>query len=62
MTERPDPIHIDPEEAYKVWSVTEFAARHNLDDEQQQRLLKLFGPFATACELLYNAERDPKWR
>lgn len=62
MTERADPDKITCDDTYKVWSVTEFAFRHNLDDAQQQKLLKLFGPFATTCELRYNAERESKCR
>jgi hypothetical protein len=61
MTKRPDPSEINPGDAYRVWSVTEFCDRYRLDEQEQQRLLQLFGPFATTCELLYNAKRDPRW-
>ncbi|EJZ20057.1 hypothetical protein RCCGEPOP_17098, partial [Rhizobium sp. Pop5] len=29
---------------------------------EQVLLLRLFGPFATACELLHNAKRSPRFR
>ncbi|WEX74302.1 hypothetical protein PYH37_001706 [Sinorhizobium numidicum] len=60
--ERIEPQHGDTEAATRVWSVTEFCVRHRLDNEEEARLLRLFGPFATACELRYNAKRAPKWR
>lgn len=61
MSERPDPTDIKTDETYRVWSVTEFAARHRLDEREEQRLLQLFGPFATTCELMHNARREPRW-
>ncbi|MGR9221240.1 hypothetical protein ACU8OK_27085 (plasmid) [Rhizobium leguminosarum] len=45
-----------------VWSVNDFAKRHHLTDIEEARLLQLFGPFATASELLHNAPREPRWR
>ncbi|MGZ2429598.1 hypothetical protein [Rhizobium redzepovicii] len=49
-------------ETKPVWSVKVFAKRHHLTDIDEARLLQLFGPFATASELLYNAPREPRWR
>ncbi|MEZ2131491.1 MULTISPECIES: hypothetical protein [unclassified Sinorhizobium] len=46
----------------RVWSVTEFCKRCEIDSAEEARLLQLFGPFATACELLHNARRKPRWR
>lgn len=46
----------------KVWSVAEFAKRYRLDREEEARLLKLLGPFATQQELLMNASRAPRFR
>ncbi len=60
MIERPDPNDINPGDAYRVWSVTQFSARYRLDEQEQQRLLQLFGPFATTCELLYNARCEAR--
>ncbi|MBX5156479.1 hypothetical protein HJB89_04955 [Rhizobium sp. NZLR8] len=62
MTEHIEPKQIETDELTKVWSVTEFCARHRIDTEEQALLLKLFGPFATACELLHNATRAPRFR
>ncbi|TBY51498.1 hypothetical protein [Rhizobium leguminosarum] len=45
-----------------VWSVKDFAKRHHLTDIEEARLLQLFGAFATASELLHNAQRQPRWR
>ena len=60
--ERIEPAHVDNDALTKVWSVTEFCARHRLDSREEKRLLQLFGSFATANELLYNAHREPKFR
>ncbi|MBB2671408.1 UNVERIFIED_ORG: hypothetical protein GGE44_000959 [Rhizobium esperanzae] len=49
-------------ETKPVWSVKDFAKRHHLTGTEEARLLQLFGPFATASELLHNAHRKPRWR
>ncbi|MBB6219555.1 hypothetical protein [Rhizobium leguminosarum] len=49
-------------ETKPVWSVKDFAKRRQLTDIEEARLLQLFGPFATASELLHNAQRKPRWR
>lgn len=46
----------------EVWSVTEFSRRHRLEKDEEQRLLKLFGFFATKQELLSNAQRPCRFR
>jgi hypothetical protein len=46
----------------KVWSVSEFSKRYRLQSEEEQRLLKLLGAFATEQELLMNASRAPRFR
>lgn len=48
--------------ATKVWSVHDFCNRHRLCEEEERRLTSLFGMFATARELLNNAQRTPQWR
>ncbi|CAN7748103.1 MAG: hypothetical protein AAAB20_03845 [Rhizobium sp.] len=48
--------------ATRVWSVPEFCARHRLDNNEEARLTALFGPFATAAELMHNMTRAPKFR
>ncbi|MGI2033738.1 hypothetical protein ACRQ1B_15200 [Rhizobium panacihumi] len=46
----------------KVWNVSEFAKRYRLDDEEENRLVSLLGPFASEQELLMNASRAPLYR
>ena len=46
----------------KVWSVAEFSKRYRLNREEEARLLKLLGPFASQQELLMNATRTPRFR
>ncbi|MBW6420450.1 hypothetical protein KX729_03275 [Rhizobium sp. XQZ8] len=46
----------------KVWSVSEFARRYRLEKDEEKRLLKLLGPFASQQELLMNASRAPRFR
>lgn len=53
---------IEDQPLKKVWSVSDFAKRYRLDAEEENRLLKLLGPFATQQELLMNASRAPRFR
>jgi hypothetical protein len=46
----------------EVWSVSEFARRHRLDQDEEKRLRTLLGDFATRQELLMNAQRPPLFR
>ncbi|WP_047454087.1 hypothetical protein [Rhizobium rhizogenes] len=43
----------------EVWSVEDFARRYRIGKEEEVRLKKLFGDFATKQELLSNAQRQP---
>lgn len=59
--------HIDQKTAEthgfkRVWNVSEFAKRYRLDEKEENRLLKLLGPFASEHELLMNATRSPVFR
>lgn len=59
--------HVDQQRAEtsglkKVWNVAEFAKRYRLDSQEQNRLLKLLGPYASEQELLMNATRSPLYR
>jgi hypothetical protein len=62
MTERVDHEHAQAEATTKVWSVSAFCKRHRIDEDEERRLKLLFGELATACELLHNAQRNPRWR
>ncbi|MBW9117450.1 hypothetical protein JNB88_27905 [Rhizobium cauense] len=42
----------------ELWSVFDFARRYRLTAREQNRLLMLFGPVASAAELLSNARRN----
>jgi hypothetical protein len=57
-----EPRNVTSDALTRVWSVAEFCDRHRIDDRERQRLLELFGSFATASELLHNARREPKFR
>lgn len=46
----------------KVWSVSDFSKRYRLDQEEEARLIKLLGTFASEQELLMNASRAPRFR
>ena len=61
VTEYIEPRQVETDDLTKVWSVTEFCARHRIDTEEQALLLKLFGPFATASELIHLARRAPRF-
>lgn len=60
--ERVETEKLAVEATTKVWSVSDFCKRHRLCYEEEKRLRYLFGHFATARELLHNAQRTPKWR
>ncbi|HEV7322913.1 MAG TPA: hypothetical protein VGO04_30290 [Ensifer sp.] len=60
--ERIEADKLETDAATKVWSVQDFCKRHRLCEEEERRLTRLFGPFATSRELLNNAQRSPKWR
>ncbi len=62
MTSHLNVNEIEDKGLKKVWSVCDFAKRYRLDNEEEARLLKLLGPFATQQELLMNASRTPRFR
>lgn len=62
MTSHLSTADIEEKGLRKVWSVADFARRYRLDTEEETRLLKLLGPFATQQELLMNASRAPRFR
>jgi hypothetical protein len=62
MTTHMNLDEIDSKGLKKVWNVAEFAKRYRLEREEEARLLKLLGPFATQQELLMNACRTPRFR
>jgi hypothetical protein len=45
-----------------VTPVADFARRYRLPKDEENRLVKLFGSFATKSELLMNARREPTFR
>jgi hypothetical protein len=46
----------------RVWSVSDFARRYRLDKTEEDKLVKLLGPFALEHELLMNAQRPAVFR
>lgn len=53
---------IENSASMRVWSVSEFARRYRLDKTEEDKLIKLLGPFALQHELLMNAQRPPVFR
>jgi hypothetical protein len=45
--------------ATKVFCVSAFARRNNLDDREEAVMLRLLGAYATEHELLMNTRRSP---
>ncbi|MBP2547292.1 hypothetical protein J2858_000185 [Neorhizobium galegae] len=62
MTKHIDKQSTEKSAFKKVWNVSEFARRYRLDAREENRLLKLLGPFASEQELLMNATRTPIFR
>jgi len=54
--------YIATEGLKEVVSVADFARRYRLAKDEENRLLKLFGSFASKHELLMNARREPTFR
>nr|WP_223217409.1 hypothetical protein [Rhizobium cauense] len=54
--------HVVEQPRVRMWAVREFCRRHRVDEDEEHRLGQLFGQFASASELLYNASRSPRWR
>lgn len=48
--------------ATRVWSVKDFCKRYRVAKAEEEKLVRLFGKFATACELRYNVKRQPRWQ
>lgn len=46
--------------ATKVWSVKDYCRRFNVNQVEEKKLVRLFGQYATACELRYNVQREPR--
>ncbi|MGF9692662.1 MULTISPECIES: hypothetical protein [unclassified Rhizobium] len=62
MTQHIDKQTVQNVPLKKVWNVSDFAKRYRLDAKEENRLLKLLGPFASEQELLMNATRAPLYR
>lgn len=54
--------HINVDGLKEVMSVTDFVRRYRLPKDEENRLIKLFGLFASRHELLMNARRQPSFR
>ncbi len=62
MSSHIDTQSIENADLREVWSVAEFSRRFRLDEREEDRLLKLFGHFATKQELLANVQRPCRFR
>lgn len=47
--------------ATRVWSVRGYCRQFDVTDAEEAKLIRLFGEFATECELRYNVKREPRW-
>ncbi|MCV3738749.1 hypothetical protein OCK02_21425 [Rhizobium sp. TRM96647] len=47
--------------ATRVWSVKDFCKLYRVAEAEEKKLLRLFGEYATSCELRYNVKRQPRW-
>jgi hypothetical protein len=53
---------IDSKSLQEVIRVTDFARKHKLKSDEQIRLIRLLGSFATRQELMMNARLESKTR
>jgi|APAra7269096613_1048513.scaffolds.fasta_scaffold110303_1 hypothetical protein len=54
--------YIATEGLKEVINVADFARRYRLPKDEEYRLIKLFGLFASKYELVMNARREPSFR
>lgn len=62
MSSHIDTESIDEKGLTEVMKIADFATRYRLTSDEQLRLTKLLGTFATKQELLMNARRGPECR
>ncbi|OQP85430.1 hypothetical protein BTR14_16190 [Rhizobium rhizosphaerae] len=62
MSEHLDIAKLEDVKMRSVRSVEEFCRRYRLSQEENVRLTRLFGNFASEQELLMNARRPPVFR
>ena len=62
MTHIVEPSKIENSRSREVCNVSEFARRYRIDKDEEKRLRKLFGDFATKHELLSNCRRQVPMR
>ncbi|WJH38434.1 hypothetical protein N7E02_07335 (plasmid) [Aliirhizobium terrae] len=62
MTARIDTQNIDEKNLKAVMSVRDFCLMYKLTSDEQIRLLRLLGTYATKHELLMNARMKPRIR
>lgn len=62
MSKHIDTADLNVQGAQQVTTITEFALQYKLTSDEQLRLTKLFGMFATKQELLMNARLKSRIR
>ena len=62
MTSYTAPSDATNQAATKIFCVSAFARRNNLDDREEAVMLRLLGSYATEHELMMNARRSPLTR
>lgn len=62
MSKHIDTADLNVQGAQQVTTITEFALQYKLTSDEQLRLTKLFGMFATKHELLMNARLKSRIR
>ncbi len=62
MSKHIDTVDLKVQGAQQVITITEFALQYKLTSDEQLRLTKLFGMFATKEELLMNARLKSRIR
>jgi hypothetical protein len=53
---------LDTKKSLRIWSVRDYCRQHQIGEADERRMRQLFGHFASAGELLYNVNRNPRWR
>ena len=53
---------LDTRKSLRIWSVSDYCHQQQIGEADERRMRQLFGHFASAGELLYNVNRNPRWR
>ncbi|KWV47886.1 hypothetical protein AS026_12445 [Rhizobium altiplani] len=55
-------VDLDTKKSLRIWSVSDYCRQHQIGEAGERRMRQLFGHYASAGELRYNVNKNPRWR